>query len=108
MVVGQDAAVGQPHPALGAVDGLGAGAEQELDALCRKERLALERQAGIRTALEELLGERRPLIGQVRLPADHGHGARMAVLAQRRGQLDGGMTAADDDDVLRRAVNRAS
>ena len=49
-------------------------------------------------ALEVVLGQRRPLVGSVRLVADQGDPPVVALLAQRLGRQGSGEAGADDDE----------
>ena len=57
-----------------------------------------ERQQVVRHLLQEGLGQRRPLVGDVAFGGDEGERPVIALGAQARGDLRAAMPAADDDD----------
>src|SRR5258706_320479 len=60
------------------------------------------RTLGVPAAVENLLGERRSVVGEVGLLADDGQRSVEALAAQRLGRAHAGQGCADDDDALRR------
>ena len=74
-------------------------AEHELAVDALVERAVPDRQAlDVELAAEEFLRERRALVGQGGLAADHHEAAGEAVAAQAVDDLRGGMAASGDDD----------
>ena len=97
LVVGQFAAVGQDDGPRGGVQCPRCAAQSDGDGvlgveLRRLERDVLERPLGV----QHVLGQRRPVVGQVGLVADEGHRPGELGLAQLLGQPGGGQSAADD------------
>ena len=98
-VVGQHAAVGEGDGAGGAVDGGGRRAGEERDAFGLEEARRPQEQPFERhLALEIPLGERRPLVGEVRLAADQRERAGVAEGAELRHQRGPGLARAHHDD----------
>ena len=107
-VVGQRAAVGEGQGAGGGVDGGGGGAEEEGDLLGLEEGGGPEEQAFERhLALEVALGERRALVGEVRLGADEGQRAGVSEGAQAGDQRGAGLACAHHDDPRRLRIHAA-
>lgn len=81
------------------VQSFGPDTEQQIDLLLL---VPLGRAIGNRLLADvprqQLLGERRPVVGRVGLRADHPHRAVVAAPAQGLGTALGGEAAADDDD----------
>ncbi len=72
---------------------------QELDVVVAVERLRpQQQQVEADLAVQVVLRQRRALIGQHILVADQRDASVIAMLAQRRRQLEASMARADDDD----------
>src|SRR5688572_214544 len=99
LVVGEAAAVRELHLARGGVDADDRVAEHELAVDAIVECAVPDRQAlNVHLAADELLRQRRALVGQGGFAADHHEAARVAVAAQAVYDLRGGMPASGDDD----------
>ena len=73
--------------------------EPELDAMLVIERLMAERQAVVRQFTRQvLLGQRRPLIGQMGLVADEHQTSAKALAAQGVDRLRAGLTATQNEN----------
>ena len=93
------APVGEPHAPAGAVDRLHPHAGDELDVALGEQIAPAQHQAVLGgLAGEQRLRQRRPLIGRMRLVADHHQRAVIALGAQRFGDLQPRLRGADDDD----------
>ena len=93
--------VAQRKPALPRIDLADRGPEHETHVVIAPEALRAQRKRFRRPAVaEKLLGQGRPLIGKVRLVADHADGAGKSALAQAGGELSRGLAGTDDDNVL--------
>ena len=98
MPVIKERAGGEHEPLRSAVDEGDAIADQ-FDVLVAIELVGPEHQAvGTPLALEIGLGQRRPLIGQMRLVVDQADTFAKAMLAQGDGNLETGVAGADDQD----------
>src|SRR5271157_4806061 len=103
MPEGDRAAVACLDPPRRPVDSGRADAPSEVDAMVAEEGLRPQRQAvDVHLALEESLGQRRPLIRQVVLVGQEDDVAVETLLAQAGCGLDAGVAGADDDDRGRR------
>ena len=99
LVVGEMAAIGERELARARVDRGDGIAEHQLAVDGLVIRGMADRQAlDVEFAGEEFLGERRALVGQGGLAADHDEASGEAVAAQAVDDLRGGMTASGDDD----------
>ena len=99
LFIGQLASVIQFHHALGTVDRLGAGVQDQFAAGLGVISVGLEKQAGPLEGAQQIgLGQRRALIGRIGFVAHHGDGTGEAFLAQRFHGLDASLSGADDDD----------
>ena len=89
---------GQRDPAGRGVQRGGGGTGPERDVVLGEPTLGLDRQF-VLTALaqQEVLGQRRTLVGQVRLGGQDRHGAFAAGVAEGAGRGQPGRPAADDD-----------
>ena len=98
MAVVQRGAGGEHQPARNAVDGDGAIADQ-LDVLIAVKFVRPEHQAvGPAFAFQIGLGQRRPLIRQMRLVIDQADALAKAMLPQRCRELETRMARAGDDN----------
>ena len=105
LVVGQRLAAVQHHGVRIAVD-RGDPALDELDVVLVEEVGRTQQElARLPVAGEEALRQRRPLVRQPALVADHGHRARPPALPQGDGEGDAGVTGADDQAGLRCLVH---
>ena len=99
MAVADRPAVRERHPMRRPVDPDRPDAETQVDAAVAVEGLGPERQAvQLHLALQERLGERRPLIRQLPLVGQKDDFAVIAVVAQAGRGLHAGVPGADDDD----------
>src|SRR5262245_56685572 len=104
LVVTEAAAVGESKLAGTAIDLDRGIAEHELTTDVLVEARVPDRQAvGLELAAQELLRERRSLVGQDWLAANHHEPPGEAVAAQAVDDLGRGMTAPGDDDGVRHA-----
>ena len=102
-VGGHVLAAGEPNLSPGGVDLLRGGSEAKLDRALGEPARLLERElVASELAAQELLGQRGPLIGEVRLRPDQGHGAVAARVAVPPRGGEAGRSCADDHNVLRR------
>ena len=102
-------AVRKEHPAVPRLQGRGPHAEPEVQRQ-RREVAGVEqfqRSARGRPG-EERLGQRRPVVGQVRLFADQHDAAVVTLRAQLLRGADPGERSADDRDALHAASSRAT
>ena len=101
LLVGERRAGVEPQPPRRRVQVLGADAEQQVDLLLL---VPLRRAVGDRLLAQvpgqQLLGERRPVVGRVGLGADHPHRAVVTASPQGLGAALGGEAAADDDNTV--------
>ena len=97
VIVGKRLAVIEAHQLRRPVDRDGAAATEQCDAVLGVEDLRLQHQRVAAVALEEVLGERRLLVGQVALVVDEDDRSGKACLAERVRELHASVTRADDD-----------
>ena len=101
LVIGQRAAIGEFHAALGTMDRLGSGVQDQIAAIVGIIIVGLQEQARALELAQQIgLGQGRALIGRIGFVAHHGDGAGKALLAQRLESLTAGLAGADDDDVF--------
>ncbi len=99
LVVSDHAAIGQHDLLLCAIDAGSGCAEDHFDLGLGVEGLRLQEQAlALKLALQIRLGERRALIGQERLIADHCDRACEAFGPEGRDRLCAGLACANDDN----------
>ena len=109
MVIANAAAVADRNGAALPVDGARRGRELQIDAVLAVPGVGFETETfGSELALEELLGERRPLVRSERLVADEHDVAVVAPLAKRERDLGTGLAGADDDGTGHRIADRGS
>ena len=106
-VVAQLGAVGQDERVLGHAQACGAHAEQQLDVV---GHVPVGRPQGQRRLVaragEQLLGQRRAIVGRVRFGAHHADRAGVPLAPQRLGAALRGEATAGEDDVLGSGAGR--
>ena len=95
---GEGGPVGEQHPAGRGVDARRRGGGPHVDVVRVGPDLREQPEAGLVLVGEVLLGQRRPLVGQVRLVAHDGDGAVVPPAPQGPGGHGRGLSPADDDD----------
>ena len=102
LVVGEFAAVAEPQPLAGPVDGRDPHPEAGLDPVLLVELGAAQQQPlALQFARQVFLGQGRAVVGQVRLVADQHDRPGVPLAAQGVDGLHRRMARADDDDRLR-------
>ncbi len=97
-VIGQHRAVFQPHASFVAVDLDDSPAEHQLDLLLAEESLGADRQHRLVSLAQQIsLGQRRPLIGEMRFGRQQANAPVIARLARADDDVDGGVGSADDE-----------